>query len=381
MIAFIDLKKQYAALRDEISAEMEKVLTEGQYIHGPQVAELEAALAAYTGVGHVVACGNGTSSLELALMALSVGPGQAVFCPAFTFMATAEVIALRGARPVFVDIDPATYNLDPADLRVKIEAVRREGKFEPKGIIPVDLFGLPADYGVLEPLAAEHGLFILEDAAQGFGGALRGRRAGAFGRVGSFSFFPAKPLGCYGDGGALTTDDADLAALLRSLRTHGSGGHKYEHLRLGTNSRLDTLQAAILLVKLRAFPRELEERQRVAGLYTRLLAGHLPTPVVPEGALSSWAQYTVRVPATERDRVMAEMKAAGIPTMIYYPRPLHLQPAFADLGGREGDLPVSEAAAREVLSLPMHPYLDDAEVEKIAETLIANLERGPRAGG
>lgn len=379
MIVFIDLKKQYAALRDDIQTEIMKVLNEGQYIHGPQVAELEAALAEYVGVKHVVACGNGTSSLELALMALNVGPGQAVFCPAFTFMATAEVVALRGARPVFVDIDPRTYNLDPADLRIKIDAVRREGKFEPRGIIPVDLFGLPADYDALEPLAAEHGLFILEDAAQGFGGARRGRRAGAFGRMGSFSFFPAKPLGGYGDGGALTTDDDGLAGLFRSLRTHGSGGHKYEHLRLGANSRLDTLQAAILLAKLRAFPGELEERQRVAGLYTRLLAGHVPVPVVPEGSLSSWAQYTVRVPAGERDRIMAELKAVGIPTMIYYPRPLHLQPAFAYLGGRAGDLPASETAAGEVLSLPMHPYLEDVEAEKIAATLTASLERRARA--
>ncbi len=371
---FIDLKKQYEILGPEIRAGVDQVLAEGRFINGPQVGELEKALAGFAGVAQVVACGNGTSSMEMALMALEVGPGDAVFCPAFTFIATAEVVALRGARPVFVDIDPVSYNIDPADLEAKIEATLAEGRFRPRGIIPVDLFGLPADYAALEPLAEKYGLFLLEDAAQGFGGRLGRRAAGAFGRIGSTSFFPAKPLGCYGDGGAILTDDAELAARCRSIRTHGAGGHKYEHVRLGTNSRLDTLQAAILLVKLRAFPGELEERQRVARSYTERLAGRLATPVVPEGASSAWAQYTVRVPADQRERIMADLAAQGVPTMIYYPKPLHLQPVFAELGGRPGDLPASEAASREVLSLPMHPYLNGQEIATITDLLLNTLK-------
>ena len=372
--AFIDLKKQYQAIERDIQTGLAVVLESGQYINGPQVGEFEKALADYCGVAEAVACANGTAALELPLMALNIGPGDAVFCPAFTFIATAEVVALRGAHPVFVDIDPRTYNIDPADLETKIEAVRREGRFRPRAVIPVDLFGLPADYERLEPLAAKHNLIIIEDAAQGFGGMLGRRRAGSFGRVAGTSFFPAKPLGCYGDGGAMLCNDSELAGILRSLRTHGSGGHKYEHVRIGNNSRLDTLQAAILLVKLKAFPRELEERQRVAGRYTRRLNDFLPTPFIPEGALSSWAQYTVRVPAEKREAIMAALKDNGVPTMIYYPKPLHLQPAFAALGGKPGDLPASEAAAAEVMSLPMHPYLEDAEIDAIAEHVLKALK-------
>ncbi len=372
--AFIDLQKQYEALKAEIQAELDRALSQAQFINGPQVAALEEALAEYVGVNYVIGCGNGTDSLEMALMALGVKPGDAVFCPSFTFIATAEAVALLGAHPVFVDIDPRTYNLDPADLSAKIEAVKAGGRFTPRGVIPVDLFGLPADYEAIEPVAAHHGLFVLEDAAQGFGGRQHGRRAGAFGDLASFSFFPAKPLGGYGDGGALLTNSQAQAEVLKSLRTHGSGAHKYEHVRLGRNSRLDTLQAAILSVKLRAFPRELEERQRVADLYTRLLSGHLDTtPYIPEGYLSSWAQYTVRVPAKRREKLMADLKTDGVPTMIYYPKPLHLQPAFSHLGGRPGDLPASEAASAEVLSLPMHPYLSDDDVKTIAGLVIKNV--------
>lgn len=371
---FIDLKKQYEILGPDIRSGIEAVLASARYINGPQVGELEKALSEYMGVRETVACGNGTASMEMALMALGVGPGDAVFCPSFTFIATAEVVSLRGARPVFVDIDPRTYNIDPSDLEEKIKRVKSEGRYKARGIIPVDLFGLPADYPALEALAEKHGLFILEDAAQGFGGRLGGRVAGSFGLVGSTSFFPAKPLGCYGDGGAVMTDDAELAGALRSLRVHGAGSHKYEHVRLGTNSRLDTLQAAILLVKLRAFPGELEARQRVAARYGRNLAdGRLTLPWVPEGCLSSWAQYTVRVPAEKRDRLMTSLADKGIPSMIYYPRPLHLQPAFSVLGGQEGDLPESEKASREVLSLPMHPYLSDAEVDAVSAALLEAL--------
>ena len=367
---FIDLKKQYEILGEEIRAGINDVLTSARYINGPQVGELEKALSEYMGVKETVACGNGTASMEMALMALNVGPGDAVFCPAFTFIATAEVAALRGARPIFVDIDPRTYNLDPQDLENKIIEVKRRGNFRPRGVIPVDLFGLPADYPAIEALAQKYELFVLEDAAQGFGGRIGQMTAGSFGLIGSTSFFPAKPLGCYGDGGAVMCKEPIIAQRLRSIRAHGAGGHKYEHVRLGTNSRLDTVQAAVLLVKLRAFPGELIERQRVAARYSLNLKSCLVTPFVPEGYFSSWAQYTVRVPAGRREALMAALAERGVPTMIYYPKPLHLQPAFADLGGREGDLPHSEQASREVLSLPMHPYLTDAEVDAISADLL-----------
>ena len=371
---FIDLKKQYKALERDIQAGLAAVLESGQYINGPQVGEFEKALADYCGVTEAVACANGTAALMLPLMALGIGPGDAVFCPAFTFIATAEVVSLRGAHPVFVDINPRTYNIDPADLEAKIETVLRESRYQPRIIIPVDLFGLPADYDRLEALAVKHSLTIIEDAAQGFGGGIRGRRAGSFGRVAGTSFFPAKPLGCYGDGGAMLTNDSELAGVLRSLRTHGSGGHKYEHVRIGDNCRLDTLQAAILLVKLRAFPHEMEERQRVAARYSRRLNDFMNTPFTPEGHSSSWAQYTVRVPAERRESIMAALKDQGVPTMIYYPKPLHLQPAFAELGGKPGDLPAAETASAEAMSLPMHPYLADAEIDAIAEYILNALK-------
>ena len=370
-LAFNDLGRQYQLIKDELQTALSGVMEKAHFINGPEVGELEKALADYVGVAEVVACANGTDAMVMPLIALGLDQGDAVFCPAFTFIATAEAAALRGARPVFVDIDPVTYNIDPADLEAKILQVRQEGRFHPRAVIPVDLFGLPADYRALEPMADNHGLILLEDAAQGFGGQLGQRRAGSFGRVAATSFFPAKPLGCYGDGGAVFTNDKELAAAVRSIRAHGAGGHKYEHVRLGTNSRLDTMQAAVLLAKLKLFPRELTERQRVAGRYSARLGGHLPGPVIPEGFLSSWAQYTVRVPAERRDAIAARLKDQGIPTAVYYPQALHLQPAFAHLGGRPGDLPVSEKAVREVLSLPMHPYLTDEEVDFIAENVIA----------
>jgi dTDP-4-amino-4,6-dideoxygalactose transaminase len=341
------------------------------------VAELEAALAEFAGTGRCVACANGTDALSLVLLAWGLGPGDAAFCPAFTFIATAEVVSLLGATPIFVDIDPVTFNIDPADLEAKREKVKREGIYRPRAVIPVDLFGLPHDFEKVAAVAARHQLPILEDAAQGFGGVYGGLKAGHLGAAGATSFFPAKPLGCYGDGGAVLTDDEALAKTLASLRGHGAGGDRYHHVRIGVNSRLDTLQAAVLLVKLKAFPDELDARREAAAQYERELMLGFPgrLPVVPGGRLSAWAQYTVRVPAAFREAIAEDLKAQGVPTMIYYPAPLHLQPAFASLGGRPGDLPVSERACREVLSLPMHPYLAPEDVKKVAQALLAACDK------
>ena len=371
--AFIDLKKQYECLKTEIDAAMAEVLTAGQYINGPAVGALEKELSEYCGVKETICVANGTEALMLPLLYWGLGAGDAVFCPSFTFIATAEVISLRGASPIFVDIDPHTYNMCPKDLSNKILAVKKEGKLKPKAIISVDLFGLPADYESLEKIAKEHDLLLLEDAAQGFGGRLKEKKACSFGQAAGTSFFPAKPLGCYGDGGAIMTNDVEMAAALRSLRTHGSGTHKYEHVRIGVNSRLDTLQAAVLRVKLKAFPKELTERQRVADFYTKKLAGLLETPHTPAGYLSSWAQYTVRVAAEKREIIMEALKNKGVPSMVYYPKPLHLQPAFAQAGAKVGDLPHSEKAAAEVMSLPMHPYLSNDELALICESIQSSL--------
>ncbi|MDR1298190.1 MAG: DegT/DnrJ/EryC1/StrS family aminotransferase [Deltaproteobacteria bacterium] len=376
MIPFIDLKKQYESLKPAMDEALIKAASSVRFILGPEVQELEKVLAEYVGVRECVACANGTDALALPLLAWDVGPGEAVFCPTFTFFATAEVVALRGATPVFVDVNPVTYNIDPASLEEKILEVKREGVLRPRAVIPVDLFGLPHDYEAVARIADEHGLVILEDAAQGFGGCYGGRRAGSLGQVGATSFFPAKPLGCYGDGGAVFTDNSDLAEIIRSSRVHGTGGRRYEHVRLGLNSRLDTLQAAVLLVKFEAFPRELEARQVVADRYEQaLLPAHPYIPAVPGGLRSSWAQYTVRVPETRRQRIMELMRGDGVPTMIYYPKCLHLQPVFAYLGGRPGQLPAAEKASREVLSLPMHPWLEPAEQDLVVRSFLEALEK------
>jgi len=369
---FIDLAAQYRALQTEIDAGVHRVLEHGKYIMGPEVAELEAALAAYVGAKHCVTCSNGTDALLMPLMAWGVGPGDAVFCPPFTFNATAEVVALLGATTVFADIDPATFNLDPDALEAAVRKVEKEGKLRPVAVIPVDLFGQPADYDALEPIARKHGLKLLEDAAQGFGGAIRGKRAGAFGDAAATSFFPAKPLGCYGDGGAVFTDDDALAGVLRSIRVHGQGTDKYDNIRVGLNARLDTIQAAVLIPKLKAFAAyELEARDRWATKYSSLLSDRVTVPVVKDGYVSSWAQYTVMARDTaERDAMQAKAKAAGVPTMVYYSRPLHLQTAYAALGHRPGDFPASEAACARVFSLPMHPYLDDATVEAVCRAIL-----------
>lgn len=366
---FIDLAAQYAAHKPAIDARIQAVLDEGQYIMGPQVGELEEELASYVGVRHAIGCANGTDALHLALMALSVGPGDAVFTTPFTFFATAEVISLVGATPVFVDIEPETYNIDAAALDEAASRTSRRTGLRLKAVIPVDIFGLPANYEALEQVAGSHGLVIIEDAAQGFGGKIGDRRAGSFGQVATTSFFPAKPLGCYGDGGALFTNDDGLAALLRSLRIHGKGLDKYDNIRIGLNSRLDTLQAAILLEKLKAFPRELEQRQRVAERYALRLADAVTIPRTPTGYLSSWAQYTIGVPLGRRDSLVRGLERQGIPSAIYYATPLHLQTAFKNLGHQRGSFPNAEAAADSVLSLPMHPYLNCADIDSIAGAL------------
>lgn len=352
---FIDLAAQYQHLKQKIDQRIQQVLEHGHYIMGPEVAELEAKLADYVGVKHVITCANGTDALTLAMMAMGVKPGDAIFCPTFTFFATAEIIAYEGATPVFVDSDPDTFNISPQDLEKQIQRILAEGKLNLKAIITVDLFGLPANYPELEIIAKKYNMQLLEDSAQGFGGELNGKRAGSFGDIATTSFFPAKPLGCYGDGGAIFTNSDEYAELIKSYRVHGKGADKYDNVRIGMNSRLDTIQAAILLEKLAAFPEELIARNKVAKNYEQALAGKYKTPMVPSGYLSSWAQYTIIT--QDRDATMAEYKAKGVPTMIYYATCLHQQKAFSYLGYKEGDLPVAEKLSKQVVSLPMHPYM------------------------
>jgi len=366
-IAFIDLKKQFNVLEKDMRAAIDRVLEHAQFILGPEVNQLEQELAQYTGSKHAIGCSSGTDALLLALMAYETGPQDAIFTTPFTFIATAEVISFLGATPVFVDIDKKTYNIDPELLRETVERVNKEGRLRPKGVIPVDLFGLPADYDPIMAIAQEHGLFVLEDAAQSFGGVYHGRPAGSLGHVAATSFFPAKPLGCYGDGGAILTDSDSLAEKMRSLLVHGKGANKYENVRLGLNGRLDTLQAAVLLVKLAAFPEELKERQRVARRYTEGLRDCLETPMIPDGMTSAWAQYSVQ--SDQRELLQSALKEHGIPTAIYYPRPLHLQQAFAGLGHQTGDFPISERISQRIFSLPMHPYLSDEQINEIVDRI------------
>jgi dTDP-4-amino-4,6-dideoxygalactose transaminase len=356
---FRDLKTQYKNLKAEIDERVLSVMERAQFISGPEVKELEQKLAEYVGVKHCITCANGTDALELVLLAWGIGKGDAVFVPTFSFMSTAEVVASVGAFPLFVDIDPDTFNIDPKKLEQAIIQAQNEGKYNLRAIIPVDLFGMPADYEAIAAIAKRYGLKVLEDGAQGFGGAINGKRACSFGDAATTSFFPAKPLGCYGDGGAMFTDDDELALLLRSLTVHGKGTEKYDNVRIGRNSRLDTLQAAVLITKLKAFDEyELGAVNRVAAEYTKRLKGIVKTPAVPEGYLSSWAQYTILLENEEqRNGLQAKLKEKGIPSMIYYPKPLHLQTAFAFCGMGPGTLPVAEEASRCVLSLPMHPYL------------------------
>ena len=369
---FRDLKTQYKNLKAEIDERVLGVMERAQFISGPEVKELEQKLAEYVGVKHCITCANGTDALELVLLAWGIGKGDAVFVPTFSFMSTAEVVASVGAFPLFVDIDPDTFNIDPKKLEQAIIQAQNEGKYNLRAIIPVDLFGMPADYEAIAAIAKRYGLKVLEDGAQGFGGAINGKRACSFGDAATTSFFPAKPLGCYGDGGAMFTDDDELALLLRSLTVHGKGTEKYDNVRIGRNSRLDTLQAAILITKLKAFDEyELVAVNRVAAEYTKRLKGIVKTPAVPEGYLSSWAQYTILLENEEqRNGLQAKLKEKGIPSMIYYPRPLHLQTAFAFCSMGERTFPVAEEASRCVLSLPMHPYLTDEDIQIICDEVI-----------
>jgi dTDP-4-amino-4,6-dideoxygalactose transaminase len=368
---FIDLKTQRQKIKKSLDARLARVLDHGHYILGPEVAELEAALALYAGAAHCLTCSSGTDALLLALMARGVGPGDAVFTTPFTFMATAEVVALLGAVPVFVDIDPVTFTMDPAKLAEALAGVKRGGRpspgspagLRPRGILPVDLFGHPADYDVFNRLAADEGLFVLEDAAQSFGAVYKGRKAGALASLAATSFFPAKPLGCYGDGGAVFTDDARLFEVMKSLRVHGQGPDKYTNVRIGLNARLDTLQAAVLLEKLLIFEDEIAARNRIAARYTEGISDRFVKPRAQSGVRSAWAQYSLRT--TRRDAVTARLRADGIPTMVYYPTPLHRQEAFAYLRYPAGSFPISETVAREIFSLPLHPYLTAPDQERI----------------
>lgn len=364
---FIDLAAQQKRIRARIEERFRRILDHGQYILGPEIREIEEMLAAYVGVPHAVSVASGTDALLMPLMAEKVGPGDAVFVPTFTFIATAGAIALTGATPVFVDVDPETFNIDPVRLEEAVARTKAAGKLVPRGVIPVDLFGQPADYEAIQAVAGQHTLFVLEDAAQGFGASRNGRKAGALAGIAGTSFFPAKPLGAYGDGGMIFTASAEMRDLLLSIRVHGQGADKYTNVRVGLNGRMDSLQAAVLLAKMEIFPEEMELRQVVAARYDRLLAGAVKTPAVRAGNVSAWAQYSVLHP--RRDELIARLRDAGIPTAVYYPIPLHLQQAFAHLGGKHGDFPVAEKVADEIFSLPMHPYLEEESQKRIAAVI------------
>jgi dTDP-4-amino-4,6-dideoxygalactose transaminase len=364
MIPFIDLAAQRRRLGDTIDAAVARVLGHCQFILGPEVRAFEAELAKFCGAKHAVTCASGTDALVLALRARGLGPGDAVICPSFTFCATAEVAALVGATPVFVDVDDATFNIDAKGIAGAIAAAKRAG-LTPKAIIPVDLFGLPADHSTVAAAAEKANLFILDDAAQAFGATYNNRRLGTFGHATATSFFPAKPLGCYGDGGAVMTDDDAMADVMRSLRMHGHGADKYDNIRIGLASRLDTMQAAILIEKLKIFPEEIEARDRVARRYNEALAGIAITPAVPAGSSSVWAQYTIRVSIGRRDALALALKAEGVPTAIYYPIPLHRQQAYKHYPVGDGGVAVSDRLAAEVISLPMHAYLDEPTQDRI----------------
>jgi dTDP-4-amino-4,6-dideoxygalactose transaminase len=371
-IPFIDLVAQRKRLGPAIDAAVSRVLTHCQFIMGPEVRAFEQELAAFCGAKHVVSCASGTDALVLALRAFGIGPGDAVICPSFTFCATAEVAVLVGATPVFVDVDAETFNIDVKSIPGAIEAAKKAG-LTPKAIIPVDLFGLPADHAKIAAVAERENLFVLDDAAQGFGAVYNNRRLGTFGHATATSFFPAKPLGCYGDGGAVMTDDDNLAELMRSIRVHGQGSDRYDNVRIGLASRLDTVQAAVLSEKLKIFPEEIEARNVVARRYSQALGDVAIVPKVSEGLTSVWAQYTLRLAPGRRDQFAATLKAEGIPTAVYYPIPLHKQGAYKHYPASRSGLAVSERLAEEVISLPMHAYLDEAAQARIIKTVRAAL--------
>ena len=366
---FRDLKAQYQALKSEIDQAVSQVITDSNFISGKQVTELEKSLAEYVGVKHCIACANGTDALTLALMAWGVNEGDAVFVPDFTFFSTGEVVSFEGALPVFVDVDKETFNMNPDSLEQAIKKTLAQGKAVPKAVIAVDLFGQPADYGRIRAITDKYGLKLLEDGAQGFGGSLNGKRACSFGDISTTSFFPAKPLGCYGDGGAVFTDDDLAADVIRSIRIHGKGECKYDNVRIGMNSRLDTIQAAVLQVKLKAFEQyELENVNAAAQEYTKLLKDVVKTPVVPEGYYSSWAQYTIQLKNQKvREGLQAYLKENGIPSMVYYPKPMHSQKAFEDVRQDEKDFPNTTELCDRVLALPIHPYMKQEDIMQVVD--------------
>ncbi len=368
---FRDLKTQYTVLKDEMDKAILDVVASSAYVMGPKIKEMETAFAEYVGVKHCIACNSGTDALLLALKAWDVKPGDAVFVPSFTFFASAEVIAMQGATPVFVDVNKDTFNMDVTDLERKIEQTIKAGKLAPRVVIAVDLFGLPADFVAIRKVADKYGLYILEDGAQGFGGRIGDKEACSFGDISTTSFFPAKPVGCYGDGGAVFTDNDEWAALMESYHIHGKGSDRYDNVRIGMNSRLDSIQAAILLVKLKAFAKyELVDVNKVAARYTEILKDVVKTPVVPEGFYSSWAQYTLQLENKDvRLGLQAALKALDIPTAIYYPIPMHRQTAFNYLNLDENRCPISDQLADTVVSLPIHPYLSESDQDLICKVI------------
>lgn len=371
-IPFADLQAQRRRLGAGLDAAIARVLAHGRFIMGPEVGALEAELATFCGARHAIACASGTDAIALGLMAKGLGRGDAVLVPSFTFVATAEAVAWLGAVPLFVDVHPDTFNLDAASLEDGIRTATAQG-LTPRGVIAVDLFGQPCDYEAVEAICERHGLWLMADAAQSFGATYRGRRVGQIGLLSATSFFPAKPLGCYGDGGCVFTDDDDLAEAMRSIRIHGQGQDKYDNVRIGINGRLDTLQAAILLEKLKIFPAEIEARQDVAARYHEGLGDLVRVPRVAAGATSVWAQYTIVLERHDRDAVAAALKAQGIPTAVYYPKPLHRQTAYRAFPTASTGLPVAEALAMQVLSLPIHPYLEPATQQVVIEALRGGL--------
>src|SRR6201996_439019 len=368
-VPFIDIGAQRRRLGRAIGEAVARVLTHCQFINGPEVTQLEALLADFSGARHVVSCASGTDALLMVLMAKNIGPGDAVLCPSFTFCATGEAVALTGASPVFVDVDEATFNIDAASLRRGIAAAKQKG-LKPKAVIPVDLFGQSADHDAIAEVAKAEGLFVLDDAAQGFGASYKGRKLGTFGLATATSFFPAKPLGCFGDGGAIFTDDAELADTLRSIRVHGQGSDKYDNVRLGLTGRLDTMQAAILIEKLKIFDDEIAARNKVAERYARGLGNIVTVPHLAPGCGSVWAQYTIRLPkGVDRDGFAAALKAQGVPTAIYYVKSMHQQTAYKHYPVAEGGLPVSESLSADVISLPMHAYLDEPTQDRVIKAV------------
>lgn len=374
---FRDLKKQYQLLKTDIDKAMTDTAASGGYINGKAVKELEASLAEYVGMKHCISCANGTDALTLALKAWNIKPGDAVFVPDFTFFASAEVISEEGATPVFVDVLETTFNVDPEDLERRIKTTIEKGELTPKAIVTVDLFGLPADYFAVKEVADKYNLLILEDGAQGFGGEINGKKACSFGDITTTSFFPAKPLGCYGDGGAVFTNNDEWASIMNSLKVHGKGSFKYDNVRIGMNSRLDTIQAAILQVKFKAFTDyEVTDINKAANLYSEKLSGIVKIPNVPKGYYSSWAQYTIILDNKEqRDGLQAYLKENSVPSMVYYPSPMHMQTAYKELDYRKGDYPTTEKLCETVLSLPIHPYITVSEIDKVVDSVTNYLKQ------